>query len=467
MAKTLSRNRNPCLKPNAKAQESHETSQAQGFSKLRVPSADFAHHRVGVARLNHGSFGSPPAPVLEKAQEYRSEWLAQPDEWYYADRLEDGLRSSTAAVAKLMNSEAEQVVLVENATVAACIVAQRWGRLVLAAASKPHADCASDEHGHPRRPKVMMFNFAYEAVVNVVRHYCCDVGADLVLVDIPFPISHSKEVLDAIQRCIDRHQPEYALLDMVTSQPAITIPIIDVVKLCQSSGMEVAVDAAHALGNVEVDVEAIGADFLFTNLHKWAFAPSGVCALQFQGDTEKVEQLHHPIVSWHWREGLKAESMWTGTRDYSAMLAVPRSLAYHAEAGGGGAHGHLHLMQFNHSQVLRFAYMLGEAWGTIEKDGALPVPPSMCSSMAMVRLPEALKADSPEAVAALRSRLREVFKVEAALICLNKQCYVRLSHQIYNCKADYVRLQEAVKRMAKGKDLVEQEQRVVEQEQSQ
>ena len=38
--------------------------------------------------------------------------------------------------------------------------------------------------------------------------------------------------------------------------------------------IEVAVDGAHSCGSVpNLDVNAIGADFFFSNLHKWAFAP--------------------------------------------------------------------------------------------------------------------------------------------------------------------------------------------------
>ena len=40
--------------------------------------SDFGHHSKEVARLNNGSFGSPPACVLEAQDEIRRSWLQQP-----------------------------------------------------------------------------------------------------------------------------------------------------------------------------------------------------------------------------------------------------------------------------------------------------------------------------------------------------------------------------------------------------
>ena len=54
------------------------------------------------------------------------------------------------------------------------------------------------------------------------------------------------------------------------------------VDLCRSHPCqvrEIAVDAAHAIGMVDVNVQEINADFYFTNCHKWAFAAGPVCAV--------------------------------------------------------------------------------------------------------------------------------------------------------------------------------------------
>ena len=41
-----------------------------------------------------------------------------------------------------------------------------------------------------------------------------------------------------------------------------------------------------------------------------------------------LQSTRHPITSWHWREGLKAESRFVGTRDYSSLLTAPAAVDY-------------------------------------------------------------------------------------------------------------------------------------------
>jgi L-cysteine desulfhydrase len=52
------------------------------------------------------------------------------------------------------------------------------------------------------------------------------------------------------------------VIDHITSMPCVVVPVRELVQICREEGVDqVFVDAAHAIGNVEVDVEAIGADF--------------------------------------------------------------------------------------------------------------------------------------------------------------------------------------------------------------
>ena len=103
-------------------------------SKLqRAPASsfrdDFSHHAEGIARLNHGSFGAVPAPVLEAEAEARAKWRANPDSFYFGGELEMGIVAAEDAAAKLLGAAKGSVALVENATVATLTVARRWERV--------------------------------------------------------------------------------------------------------------------------------------------------------------------------------------------------------------------------------------------------------------------------------------------------------------------------------------------------
>jgi hypothetical protein len=145
-------------------------------------------------------------------------------------------------------------------------------------------------------------------------------------------------------------------------------------------------------------VPAIGADFYYSNLHKWGFAPHTSTAMW--GREDVLRSTSHAVVSWHWRQGLKMECTFPGTRDFSPLLASPAAVQYlqgwRAGAAGatgatGGATDDRGVLQkgeedegaaaFNRRGALAAAIMLREAWGTEPAQ-----PDETVASMAMVQV---------------------------------------------------------------------------------
>lgn len=63
----------------------------------------------------------------------------------------------------------------------------------------------------------------------------------------------------------------FALLDHVSSQPAVLLPVADMTAACRRWGtgdIEVAIDGAHSVGSAPTNVAAIGANWFYSNLHK-------------------------------------------------------------------------------------------------------------------------------------------------------------------------------------------------------
>ena len=63
------------------------------------------------------------------------------------------------------------------------------------------------------------------------------------------------------------------------------------------------------------------------NFHKWGFAPNTVSALHSR-DPNLMRTTGHPITSWDWKEGLSREAAFPGTRDFSAIMALPAAVEY-------------------------------------------------------------------------------------------------------------------------------------------
>ena len=141
-----------------------------------------------------------------------------------------------------------------NATVATSIIARRWADALRSSTSQSRG--------------VLLLDACYKAVAFSVRSICEPAGGQLHFSPVPFPGTTPELVLRSLDETLQRTQPRFALLDHITSQPALVLPVTEMVALCRNHGVEeIAIDAAHAVGMLaadEVDAPHIGADFYYT-----------------------------------------------------------------------------------------------------------------------------------------------------------------------------------------------------------
>jgi len=296
----------------------HLCSRSIAYRRLNPRLDDFSHHAPGIARLNNGSFGAAPQPVLKAEMAHRSWWRANPDAAYFgigSSSLDARLAAAADAAAVAIGAPAGSVALVENATVATAIIASRWAK-------------ALREGRHERR-SVLLLDVCYKAAAYSVRDICGAAGGALTFASVPFPDTTTESILKSLDGTLAATRPRFAMLDHVSSQPAIVMPLREMIALCRAHDVEeVAVDGAHGLGLVEaVDVSALGADFYFTNLHKHAFVPGTATVLHVATDTARASTAHI-APSWHSGQGVITEARWPGTRDFASLLAVPEALEY-------------------------------------------------------------------------------------------------------------------------------------------
>ncbi|XP_024991473.1 probable L-cysteine desulfhydrase, chloroplastic [Cynara cardunculus var. scolymus] len=396
--------------------------------------SEFSHHDRDVARINNGSFGSCPSSVIESQQCYQLRFLQQPDDFYFNHLKPSILRSRQAIKTLIKADHVDEISIIDNATTAAAIVLQ-------------HVKWSFFESKFNPGDTAVMLHYAYGAVKKSVEAYVTRAGGHVIEVKMPFPIASNDEIITAFRNALelgksDNRKVRLAVIDHITSMPTVVIPVKELVKMCREEGVDhIFVDAAHAIGSIEVDVKEIGADFYTSNLHKWLFCPPSIAFLHCRNP--EVANLHHPVVSHEYGNGLAIESSWIGTRDYSAQLVVPEALEF-VNRFEGGLDG---IIKWNHQKVVEMAEMLVKAWGT-----NLGSPPEMCSSMAMVGLPPSLEITSDSDALKLRSHLRDCFRVEVPIYYRQPKDgevnpvtgYARISHQIYNTFDDYYRFRDAV-----------------------
>ncbi|HWB48889.1 MAG TPA: aminotransferase class V-fold PLP-dependent enzyme [Stellaceae bacterium] len=369
---------------------------------------DFGHARLGdfsladgVAHLNHGSYGAAPRVVTDAAQAWRERMEADPTS-FYRDVLPGATRAAAERVARFLGGRGDDWAFLENAT-------QGTSAVIASLKLEP-----GDE--------LLCLSQVYNAVGNTLRHYAERAGARVVTVPVPVPFIDPEPLLGALAAALGP-RTRLACFDHISSAGAVVFPIREMAALCRARAVPVAVDGAHAPGQIALDVPALGVDYYVANLHKWAFAARGTAVIWCA--PERQAALHPVAISHNLGHGFAAEFDFSGTRDSSPWLAVPEALDYLAGLGAEAVRAH------NDALARDAAEMWRDAWNS-----EVAAAPQFRAAMASVRLPGVGAADRSAARRVAR-HLREAHGVSAGVMVIDGAVWLRVSAQIYNELRDY------------------------------
>jgi isopenicillin-N epimerase len=272
---------------------------------------------------------------------------------------------------------------------------------------------------------------------------------------VPFPISSADEAVAAIEAAITP-RTRLALVSHVTSATALVMPIGRIVAALDARGVDTLVDAAHAPGMVEVDVDGLGAAYWTGNGHKWLCGPKGSAVLWVRADRrDAIEPL---VVSHGWnddrrgggaRSDFRLRFDWTGTLDPTPWLALADAIDLVAASEPGGWPA---IMVANRELALAGRLRIGAALGTSPTS-----PAEMIGAMASIAVP-GLTTDA-EADRLHRQLLEagievpvHAWPVPAARAPgeVPRRVVLRISAQRYNEPSDYDALADALSRLTGG-----------------
>ena len=294
--------------------------------------------------LNHGTVGAPPRRVLQKQQALRDEMERQPARFMLRElngeqampwRAVSRLREASDQVAAFLGSRPDDLVFVPNVTTGMNAV---LGSLPLG---------PGDE--------VVITDMAYGAITLTAGAVCERSGAVLRTVRLDYPTSDAGDVVEPIVAALTP-QTKLVVIDHVTAQTALVLPVAAVAAACHARGVPVLVDGAHAPGAMPLDIPSLGVDWYSANLHKWAHAPRG-CGILWAAP-ERQSMLHFPVVSWGRNKGFRDEFEHTPTADPTSYLAAPEGIAMLHEWGFDAC------VAYMHDLAWEAAAMLTARWGT-------------------------------------------------------------------------------------------------------
>ncbi len=369
-----------------------------------------------VTFLNHGSFGAAPIPVLQQQQVFRQQLEADPVQ-FFGDALEPLLDRARAELAAFVGANPEQLAFVPNATTGVNTVLRSL----------------------PLQPgdEILVTNHEYNACRNAVDAVAQHTGATVVVATVPFPLrvdeaTATEQIVAAVMAHVTSRTRIF-LIDHITSQTALIMPICALIQQLQQRGIDTLVDGAHAPGMVPLVLEELGAAYYTGNCHKWLCAPKGCAFLWARAD--RRDRLR-PLVISHGANAPRTERSrfhlefdWTGTHDPTPYLCLPTALCWMASLLPGGW---AELMAHNHQRAIAVRQSLCHQFQIMP-----PCPEALVGAMAVVPLPDRVPPD-------LQQRLYQQHRIQVPVIPWEHTWLLRLSAQIYNTDADYDQLAAAL-----------------------
>ncbi len=369
--------------------------------------------------LNHGTVGVTPKAVLAEQQALRDEIERHPARFMLRELMSldatppaapPRLRVAAAAVGAFLGARGDDLVFVENATSG------------INAVLRSLALEAGDE--------ILLFEHAYGAVERTARHVARERGASVVSIAMASPPTDPAQCVAALEAGLTP-RTRIAIIDHVTSETALVLPVAAMAELCRERGVAVLVDGAHAPGAIALDIPALGVDWYVANLHKWAFAPRS-CGVLWAAP-ERHAGLHPSVISWGLDIGWHQEFDWTGTRDPTPYLCAPAGIAFITDFLGAEA-----MRAHNHALAWQSAQHLAERWGL-----AWTTPETMIGCMASVPLPAALGSGAADAQR-IKDGLLVERRIEVPVMARAGRLWARISTQVYNDAEDIERFAAAI-----------------------
>jgi isopenicillin-N epimerase len=379
---------------------------------LTLPLPDLAEQfllRRDVTFLNHGSYGACPRPVFETYQRWQRELEAEPVQ-FISRELPGRLEYVRNRLGAKLGTSGGNVVVVRNITFAMNIVARSL-------------DLGPGD-------EVLTTNHEYGAVDRTWQYNLERRGATYVVQPIELPVTSAEAVVEQIWAGVTE-RTRVISLSHITSPTALILPVAEICRRAREAGIITVVDGAHAPGHIEIDVEAIGADFYGGNCHKWLCSPKGAGFLYAR--PERQELLEPLVVSAGWRAHVSRGSQfldyfeYVGTDDPSAYLSVPAAIDFQEENNWPAVRAACHAL----------------AADTRRRAAELTGMPQICpdttdwwGQMCVIPLPLEVEPHL--------ERLWGEYRIQIPIIRWNNRLFVRMSIQAYNRPEDAERLLQAI-----------------------
>jgi selenocysteine lyase/cysteine desulfurase len=272
----------------------------------------------GPINLENGYFGRMSRTVVEEYQR-NIELINRSNSVHVRQRFEQGdSLKIRAQLARLTGVPADSIALTRNASEGLQSLIRNYNRL---------------QPGD----QVLVCDLEYDTVKGAMRWLARHRGVEVIEISHTHPATFDS-LLDTYREAFVRY-PKLKLMALthVTHRTGLVMPVQAIAALAKQHDVDIILDGAHALGQIEFNLEALGISFAGFNLHKWIGAPLTLgflyIAPQRLADIDPdMGEMHFPASD------IRARTPYS-TPNIPALMSLPLALEEHRSLGGAAAKG--------------------------------------------------------------------------------------------------------------------------------
>ncbi|MGZ9740418.1 aminotransferase class V-fold PLP-dependent enzyme [Pseudomonas sp. GNP012] len=272
----------------------------------------------GPINLENGYFGRMSRTVVEEYQR-NIELINRSNSVYVRQRFEQGdSLKIRAQLARLTGVPGDSIALTRNASEGLQTLIRNYNRL---------------QPGD----QVLVCDLEYDTVKGAMRWLARNRGVEVIEIEHAHPATFDS-LLNTYRETFARH-PRLKLMALthVTHRTGLVMPVQAIAAAAKEHGIDVILDGAHALGQLEFDLTELGIAFAGYNLHKWIGAPLTLGYIYIA--PERLTDIDPDMGEMHFPPtDIRARTSYS-TPNIPALLTLPLVLEEHWAMGGAAAKG--------------------------------------------------------------------------------------------------------------------------------
>ncbi len=272
----------------------------------------------GPINLENGYFGRMSHAVQAQYLEHVA-FINRSNAVHVRQRFEQGENETIRRqLAELIDADPEAVTFTRNATEALQSLIRNYNRL---------------QPGD----QVLISDLEYDTVKGAMRWLAGYRGVEVIEMSHAHPASFDSSVQtyrDAFER-----YPRLKLMALthVTHRTGLVMPVEAIARAAREHDIDVILDGAHALGQIEFNLAELGIQFAGFNLHKWIGAPLTLGFLYIA--PERLADIDPDMGEFHYpATDVRARTSYS-TPNFPALMTLPLVFEEHRAMGGAKAKG--------------------------------------------------------------------------------------------------------------------------------